>query len=287
MMRIANKIKFLFLIIVVSSFYSCKSGEEKEANPLADSLQNVNSELKGQLSEKEAAMMEFINSFNEIQENLDAIKEKEKIITRNTSGENISKKDQIKEDIQAIYDLMQKNKSRLNSLSEKLKKSHLKIEGLQKMIENLQKTVEQKDKEIAELKTKLESLNIELTNLEANYKNLEEENKKKEEKLKTAYYVIGTEKELKEKKIISKTGGFIGIGKTASLNADINKEHFTQINIEQVLSIPIGGKKVKIISTHPNGSYELIMNGKVAEKLEIKNPEQFWSMSKFLVIQVN
>ena len=41
---------------------------------------------------------------------------KEKIVTKNTvNGDVKSKKDQIKEDIQAIYDLMGKNKSRINS----------------------------------------------------------------------------------------------------------------------------------------------------------------------------
>ena len=74
----------LFLVgavISASSLFtiSC-GGSEKEANPLADSLSNVNGELSGQLSEKEIALQEFVNSFNEIQENLKAIKEKEKLL---------------------------------------------------------------------------------------------------------------------------------------------------------------------------------------------------------------
>ena len=56
---------------------SCKGGEEKQGNPEADSLKAVTGELTSQLNEKEAALQEFIASFNEIQENLNAIKEKE------------------------------------------------------------------------------------------------------------------------------------------------------------------------------------------------------------------
>ena len=70
-------------VIAASSLFtiSCGTGE-KEANPLADSLASVNGELNGQLSEKEVALQEFVNSFNEIQENLNTIKEKEKIVSK-------------------------------------------------------------------------------------------------------------------------------------------------------------------------------------------------------------
>lgn len=224
-----NTVKKILLLSIFSALLiSCGNNKEEEKNPLADSLMSVNSELSGKLNEKEVALMEFIESFNEIQENLNAIKEKEKIITKNTSGEDISKKEQIKEDIQTIYDLMQKNKARINALSEKLKNSNLKIEGLQKMIANLEKTIQEKDTEIEQLKSKLEAMHIEITNLTANLNEVQKENQEKEEKLKTAYYVIGTEKELKEKNIISKTGGFIGIGKSTTVKSDFNKEYFTE-----------------------------------------------------------
>lgn len=281
-MNIVKNILFLALFSLI--IVSCGENKEEEKNPLADSLMNVNSELSGKLNEKEVALMEFIESFNEIQENLNAIKEKEKIITKNTSGENVSKKEQIKEDIQTIYDLMQKNKARINALSEKLKKSNLKIEGLQKMIANLEKTIQEKDNEIEQLKSKLEAMHIEITNLTANLNEIQKENQNKEAQLKTAYYVIGTEKELKEKNIISKTGGFIGIGKSTTVKSDFNKEYFTEIRIDNVNEITIGGKKCKIVTTHPSSSYEMVMNGKAAEKLVIKNAQDFWSVSKYLVI---
>lgn len=280
-----NTVKKILLLSIFSALLiSCGNNKEEEKNPLADSLMSVNSELSGKLNEKEVALMEFIESFNEIQENLNAIKEKEKIITKNTSGEDISKKEQIKEDIQTIYDLMQKNKARINALSEKLKNSNLKIEGLQKMIANLEKTIQEKDTEIEQLKSKLEAMHIEITNLTANLNEVQKENQEKEEKLKTAYYVIGTEKELKEKNIISKTGGFIGIGKSTTVKSDFNKEYFTEIRIDNVNEITIGGKKCKIVTNHPSSSYELAMNGKLAEKLVIKNAQDFWSVSKYLVI---
>ncbi len=276
----------LVLTIGSVSFTSCGGDKEKEVNPLADSLAGINGELNGKLTEKEAAMQEFISSFNEIQENLNAIKEKEKIVSSTSSqGDVKSKEDQIKEDIQAIYDLMSKNKNRINSLSKKLKNSNLKLEGLEKMIENLQNTINLKDSEIAELKTKMEGLNIELSNLTTNYQEVEAEVAVKTEEINTAFYAIGTSKELKEKNVISKEGGFIGIGKTTKVKEDFNKEYFTKVNIEQTSSINIGAKKAKIITTHPSGSYKMV-GEKPVEKIEITNAKEFWSASKYCVIVI-
>jgi hypothetical protein len=276
------------LAIVISSvlFTNCGNDAAKEPNRTEDSLKSVNSDLSGQVNEKEAALQEFIASFNEIQENLNTIKEKEKIVTSNSEkGDVKNRQTQIKEDIQAIYDLMEKNKNRINSLTAKLKNSNLKIAGMQKMIENLQASINQKDLEIDDLKTKIEGLNIELSNLNTNYKNIEKESADKTEALNTAFYAIGTSKELKEKNVITKEGGFIGLGKSTKVSDDFNKEYFTRINIEQTSSINVGAKKAKLLTTHPKSSYKWI-GEKPVEKLEITNARDFWSSSKYLVIVI-
>jgi chromosome segregation ATPase len=282
-----KKLSFIIILAIAASsliFQTACSGEEKEANPLADSLKDVNSGLSGKLNEKELALQEFISAFNEIQENLNTIKEKEKIVVNSSSqGDVKNKQEQIKEDIQAIYDLMAKNKSRINVLSKKLKDSNLKLEGMQLMIENLQNSLNMKDEEIVELKNKIESLHIELSSLKTNYDDLKGENEVKTTTLKTAYYAFGTSKELKEKNIITREGGFIGIGKSTKIKDDLNKEYFTKIDIDQTGSINIGAKKAKIVTTHPSGSYKLV-GDKSVEKIEITNAEEFWSVSKYLVI---
>lgn len=284
-----KKLKFLVAALVMSvasiSFTSCGSGE-KEPNPLADSLNNVNSELNGKLSEKEQALQDFVTTFNEIQANLNEIKEKEKIVTTSAKGGDVkSKEDQIKEDIQAIYDLMGKNKSRINSLTKKLKASKSQIKGLEEMIATLQAQIADKDNQITDLKAQIEALNIELSNINTNYEEVEQEVAVKTDKLNTAYYAFGTSKELKEKGIITKEGGFIGLGKSTKVKDDFNKEYFTKIDVSQTNSITIGAKKVKILTTHPSNSYKLV-GEKSVEKIEILNIEEFWGASKYLVIVI-
>ena len=275
-----------FVIIILTNFLvsNCSKGSDESENSIKDSIENVSGNLNGKLNEKDAAIQELVSSFNEIQENLNTIKEKEKIISKVTSdGDVKSKEDQIKEDIQSIYDLMAKNKDRIGSLSKKLKNSKLKIEGLEKMIENMQATLNLKDSEIEELKTKIEGLNVELSNLTTNYKAVENESNQKTEIINTAFYAIGTSKELKEKNVITKEGGIIGLGKTTKLSSDFNKEYFTKINIEKTTSINLGAKKIKMLTTHPSSSYKLV-GEKPIEKLEITNTKEFWSASKYLVI---
>lgn len=282
------KIVAACLCLAMSSafFTNCGDDAEKEKNLVADSLKNVNNQLAGQLNEKESALQEFIVSFNEIQENLNAIKEKEKLVSKvNTKADVKNRHEQIREDIQAIYDLMEKNKNRISSLSEKLKNSNLKLAGMQKMIENLQMSLNLKDEEISELRSRIEGLNVELSNLGTNYRAAEKENAAKTEALNTAYYAIGTSKELKEKQVIAKEGGFIGLGKSTKVISDFNREYFTKINIQQTTSISLGAKKAKLITTHPKNSYKLV-GEKPVEKLEITDPGEFWSSSKYLVIMI-
>jgi predicted nucleic acid-binding Zn-ribbon protein len=273
------------LITSLATMTSCGGGnKEKETNPVVDSLASDNSNLKGELSEKEAALQDFVNGFNDIQGTLDEIKTKEKMVTNASQGGDVkSKEEQIKQDIQSIYDLMAKNKSRVASLSKKLKTAGTKIDGLEKMIAGLEAQIAEKDGQINDLKNQLEQKNIELSNLNTNYQNLEQDNQGKIQQLNTAYYIIGTGKELKADGVTSKEGGFIGLGKTMEIKADFNKEKFTKIDITQTTGIPIGAKKAKILTNHPSSSYKLV-GEKPVQKIDITNPTEFWSSSKYLVI---
>ena len=167
------------------------------------------------------------------------------------------------------------------------------------MIDNLNKSIEEKDVQIAQLTDELgkmnvqvKDLNLKVGDLNNTVTNLSTENEQKqktiEEKtaaLNTAYYVIGTSKELKDKKIITPTGGFIGIGRAKEVTANMDMGNFTKVDITTLNEIPIMKKKVEIVTTHPKDSYK-IEGAKTADKLVILKPEEFWSMSKVLVIVV-
>jgi hypothetical protein len=95
--------------------------------------------------------------------------------------------------------------------------------------------------------------------------------------------VIGTNRELKDKKIITGEGGFIGIGRTKDIMSDLNMNDFTKVDITVVNEIPIMKKKINIITSHPKTSYRL-EGDKTVDKLVILDAKAFWSLSKVLVI---
>ncbi len=290
--------KLLVLLIIPLLFASCgESALDKQLKHQRDSLQSI-------ASQGETDLQSYLTAFNEIQDNLDKIKQQENIITVNTTG-NVedaqNKKDQINEDILTIYKLMLENKEKLARLKRSVRNSKYKNSQLQKMIDRMTKDIETKDAEIYQLKTKLEQMNLtveglntEITNLSADLdtfktisKNQTQVIKNQTQKLHTAYYVIGTKKELKEQNILTKEGGFIGIGGVQKLQADLNKDYFKKIDITKVSSIPILSKKVILVSSHPKSAYKFAGNDKQVDSIVITNSDKFWSVSKYLVIMVN
>lgn len=274
--------------MIVVSFIACNNDEAYEEKIAA--LEAEKNELMEQSNSKEEMINEFIKNLNEIDENLKTIKEKEGIITVNFDKGNVeveeSMKDQIVQDITLINDLLQENKSKINQIRSKLKQSNIKIAELEKMIENLAQQIQQKDAQIADLQNQLASANEQLKILFDEYNQRVSELGDATEKLNTAYYCFGTFKELKEQGIVTKEGGFIGLGRIEKLREDFNKDYFTEVNIQDTKIIDIVAKSAKIVTTHPSDSYELVKNEKTIEKLEIKDPEKFWSASKYLVIIV-
>jgi hypothetical protein len=106
--------------------------------------------------------------------------------------------------------------------------------------------------------------------------------------LHTAYYLVGRSKELKDAKIIDRKGGLLGIGKTSKLSENFDRTKFTKIDYTQTLSIPVNSKSVRMITNHPPDSYRMERDAKdknLVTTLVIDNPDRFWSVSKFLVIE--
>jgi len=290
-----KRIAFLLLIPVMMMTMSCNKQKAE-----IERLKAKNDSLLAVGFAKDTTVMSYVRAFNEIQTNLDSIKQKESIISQSTKGGTelqANAKDQVTSDINAIYQLLQKNRQMVANLKAKLKKSDVRIVELEKMVETLNKQLESKDLEISDLKDQLGKLNIkvegltsQVNNLNQSVDNLSAENKAKQQAinektaaLNAAYYVIGTTKELKEKKIISKEGGFLGLGKNKTLKSDFDKTYFTKVDITNFKGIPIFKKKATLLTTHPAGSYRIAGN-KSADSLVIKNYAEFWSASKYLVI---
>ena len=278
---------FCYLIILLMIVSSCNNAELEQ-------LKKENEELKIVAQQRETEIGNFMQVFNEIEENLSQIRMKEQLIVRRSNSLETGKNkiDAVKNDISAIDELMKKNRKNINNLSEKLKSSRHENKELEKMVMNFQKIINEKDSEIVTLVSKLDELNFEVEGLYTSVADLKKENIEKKQIIKTqekelhkAFYITGTEKELKEKGIITKAGGFIGIGRVKKLNQDFDKKLFTEIDIREKKIFPVDTKKIKLLMPHPSDSYIIRKNDKkIYFSFEITRPEEFWKASKYMVL---
>ena len=160
------------------------------------------------------------------------------------------------------------------------------------MVDDLSAQLEAQKQRVQELEAQLAEKDIviaqqgeAITNLNENVNTLTEENKAKsqtvadqDKQIHTAWYVFGTKSELKEQKILQKGDVLKG--------DDFNKDYFTKVDIRYDKEIKLYSKSAKLLTNHPAGSYKLEKDNKGQYVLHITAPETFWSVSKYLVIQV-
>ena len=254
-------------------------------------ISNVNLQrdsLIAVINQRDSSLNDFMNSFVEVEHNLDSVAVKQNLISSNVSNMGEFKqtaKDRINAEIAAINKLMNENRQKIASLNGKLKSSNSKNEQLQKMVMALNEQLAAKDKELAALNFKLAEMNGQIVQLQISVDTLSSAVATQTTSLHTAYYVIGKSKDLQEAKIIDRTGGVLGIGRTSKLSPDVDNSKFTRVDLTQIGSIPIDSKNVKIITSHPVNSYNLDKDkGDVVKNIVITDPQKFWSASKYLVV---
>lgn len=258
-----------------------------------DALQAQNDSLMLELSNRDAELDEIMGSFNEIQEGFREINEAEnRVDLQGGTLESQSSTDKIKEDIRFISDKLKSNREQIAKLEEQLKNSNYQSAQLRKAIKNLTAELNAKQQQIETLQAELASKNIRIAELDEavmdlnkNVDELSAENEAKaktveaqDKALNTAWYVFGTKSELKDQKILKR-------GDVLKDN-EFNKDYFTQIDIRKDKEIKLYSKRAELLTTHPVGSYELVKDDKNQLTLKITNPSAFWSVSRYLVIQV-
>jgi len=257
---------------------------EQPQGTSTDSLQRV-------IEQKDNEINDLMATFNEIQNAFQQINEAEKRVTLSAAGENANQKQQIMENIDFISDRMARNRELISKLRGQLRESSLNTEELQRTLDNLTQQLDDKEKQLTELRAELDSKNIHIaqldqtiTTLSSDVQDLKQESSQKSEtissqdkELHTAWYVYGTKDELKEQ-------GILNDGRV--LQGQFNKNYFTKIDIRVQKEIKLYSRSAKMLTNHPASSYTLQQNADKQYVLRITNPEQFWSASKYLVVQV-
>jgi len=296
--RIATAvIASIIVIIIVFAGVSIYKNKTSEINSLQTENVNINQELE----ERDSLVNEMVTAFNDIEDNLKFIKEKREMLSiENEKEGRRDQKQAIIEDIKLMNEMLEKSSAHIEDLEKKLKRSGIEMSSFRKKIENLNKNIEdqnaqiaalqqqieERDRMLATLNQKVDTMSFEITKKADTLAQKQELIEEKTYQLNKGFVAYGTYKELEENGVLKKDGGFLGLGKHKSLQDNFDQQYFTELNIQDTKSIPLFSHKAKVISEHPDSSYSFIEEDGVIAYLEIEDPEEFWKISKYAVIEI-
>ena len=266
---------------------SCNDGvkkAEQAALMQRDSLEQI-------ISQKDNEINDMMTTLSDIEEGFREITEAQNRVTLAKEGEGTNTSQRIRENVQFIQSVMKQNKELINKLKQQVRESSVRGEQLKKIVDNLTEQMAIKDKQLQSLREELDAKDIHIAELDEvvadlnkNVTTLKEESNQKsqtistqDKELHTAWFVFGTKKELKEKRIL--VDGEV-------LQSNFDKDYFTKIDIRIDKEIKLYSKSAKMMTSHPSSSYTLQQDANKQYVLRITDPQLFWSTSKYLVVLV-
>ncbi|MDH6306102.1 putative nucleic acid-binding Zn-ribbon protein [Parabacteroides sp. PF5-5] len=269
------------------------SKQYKQLKAENDSLQIENAKNASEINE-------MLSILNDIEADFQSIRDAENYLNmqQQKGGElTPTAREQIRKNMELIRETLSKNKEQISQLEDRLKKSNVQSAALRKTIDRLtaeldqkatmvvalQEDLAKKNVRIRELDDMVSSLNENIEDLSATSAVQAEKLKAQDKALNTAYYCFGTSKELKSQKIL--TGGGL-FAKSKVLQDGFNRDYFISIDVREVTEIPLFAGKAKLKSNHPDGSYEFVKDGEGNITFKITDVKSFWSLGKYLVIEV-
>ncbi len=282
-MKQSLSITFAALVLSLLMLTACNKNnqEDQERQNELTELQS----LRTQVAEQDSLINMVIQNFAQIQQ-------LEGMISLNANDElPQSQRAKIEDNLRLINEKLESNRQTIELLNKKLAQSGSKNTSLQRTIGTLQEQLNAKNAEILDLTEELKRKNYAIgvldsmvTDLHSNVENLSKtsaaqqaELERQDAALNTVRYCIGTSRDLKDMNII-RNGEVVTEG--------YQSDYFTQIDLRRVTSIPVYAKKAELKTKHPGSSYRFVKGGDKMLTLEITNPQEFWSLSKILVIQI-
>lgn len=291
-----KSIKFYVIIAALAfSMASCVESSDKYKAAIAerDSLALEKQALDSNYSRTLTILDDIEKGFSEISYSQSQMR----VNLDGSEGKTTSKRELIAAQMADIKETIEINKAKIEELKALASKEGKVNKILSATIQRLQTEMDNKNIQIKNLQEELEMKNIKITELSttvndqskniAEQKSLLEQQKSslqaQDADLNSAWYCVATYTKLKEAKIITNTGLFKS---KKVLKNEFDESVFTKIDLRTILSIATGSKSVKIISSHPQSSYKLVTGADKKITIEISSPSKFWSVTKYLVVQI-
>jgi hypothetical protein len=290
-------LKAVYIIAAVLLAASCNNAE-------LENCQHEVVSLKHEMLVRDSVMNSISSSYAEIDSNSKIISAKKEYINEIARKGKLTPEDKeiILSELDTINMLMSKNRDKVSTLQGRLSDESLQV-GFKSMLESMDEKNVIEHVKLDDMKKELIQVSHDFSDLFEDYvykevenmemkekltsatKELQEAQEKlyqAKEKLQSAYYVIGTKDELEAKGLIFKKGFF----DSKEVNEDFDRSQFKKVDINELKEILLDARSAEILTTHPTEAYETVGIKKKVNKLVITNPELFWSVSKFLIIEI-
>lgn len=271
-----------------------------------EQLSAQNAGLNATLQERDSLFNDLAGTFDEIEKNLTFVREKRGQLTLASVERNKTRNKTIVEDVRLMNEMLAESSKKIEELDRKLKASGIEIKSFRNKIVALNKSIQEQENNIQLLTAELEVRNQQIAEKDQRIEVLDQQMivmqedlhsktdtitiksqliEEKDNDLNKAYFASGSYRELLNKGIIEREGGFLGLGKSKDLKENVNEILFSQVDQRTTQAIPIHSKKVHLITEHPDSSYQFVYENDQVAFLQIENPSEFWKISRYLVVE--
>lgn len=294
-MDLKKSVYFFFVLFLCFVSFSCgHSNLSKELTAERDSLIKVN-------QQQNEALTEITSTIAQVSATLDSIAKHEQILysNRDIEGRVLSRK-KILENLSFFENLLTEKSKEMKAMEESLSNKDGNIRKFQIMIDYLVNEIDKKNENIRVLRRELErkngnisiltdklsSLKNDVLTLNDTISMLQEKTEtfsEQEKKINEVYYTIGTKKDLIARGLLSSRGLF---AKKRIDYSSLDTSMFVKADMRFLKQLIIVGKEPQILTNVVSTSYTLTENGRDSYILKIIDSISFWSVSKYLIIQI-
>lgn len=240
-----------------------------------------------------AEMDEYLSIIQDVDSGFEAIRQSENYLSLTSYNDGMPSeqiKQRMADNMYMINSILADNKAKIAELEQKLKNSNIQSTQLKRNIERLTAELAEKSAEIESLRAELNQKDIKIDSLVLENQMLEEQAvqfaaemerqsqalQEQDKALNNVYYLLANKKTLKENNIDAK-----------NMSSAFRTSLFTTADKRELQAIQTKSKSAKVITKHPATSYTLEKDENREYVLVIKNPTDFWSTSKYLIVKVD
>ncbi|MCO6359216.1 hypothetical protein BXY85_1700 [Roseivirga pacifica] len=270
-----------------------------------DKQSNTIDMMQQELAQKDSTYNSLIGLLNQAESQVAEIARRENLAVNASNESGKAGNSKLVNELAMIDSLVAESNQSIQKLKTQLRKSQVNVQAFEDRLDKLSTVLREQEGTITDLKAQIRQKDNQLQVFATRYDSIKIENVDQKRLIteqadeidvltevkndfNKVHYAVGPYKELKEKGLVDKEGGFLWIGRTIDLQASAQEESFVETDIREFDELKIEGKRnrVKLVTDHPEGSYEMVAD-EIEEDiviLKVKDPKKFWEMSNYLVV---